>query len=346
MQRVIKLAGYVFLLLLFMPLGLSAEVIWVADRGAKQLVRVDEGGEKAIIELKDFLNPAVVEVDQRDGSVWVNDMTEPFNHQLVKLSNEGEELFRLKGFIVLGDAAIDQKDGSYYAAERMTGEVVKISSDGKELSRIKNLSPVKDLESMGCLKKTDGCHQAYEGMGINLESIDDIDVSPIDQSVWVADTGGKRLLKFTKDGEKICEKTELGEPEHLAVSADGSSWVNNIEGGKIFKVSSDNRKILARITGLDMPFELSISPVDNTCWATTRNELIQISSDGKKIIKRISGFISLQGISTINPIDGSFWVAEYLGRRIIKFSASGETFKKVEDFNHPRFLDVYWEEGK
>ncbi|MDP1852583.1 MAG: hypothetical protein Q8L26_00015, partial [Candidatus Omnitrophota bacterium] len=129
----------------------SAETIWVTDRGAKQLIRVDSQGGKKIIDLKDFASPIIVEVDQRDGSVWVNDMTEPFNNQLVKLSKDGEELFRLKGFVVLGDAAIDPRDGSYYAAERMTGEVVKVSSDGKELFRIKNLSPIEDLEGMGCL---------------------------------------------------------------------------------------------------------------------------------------------------------------------------------------------------
>lgn len=337
-----KKIAYILLAVFFLPSILYAEVIWVTDREARQLVRIDARGEKKIIELKDFSSPVIVEVDQRDGSVWVNDMAETFNNQLVKLSKDGEELFRLKGFVVLGDAAIDQKDGSYYVAERMTGEVVKISSDGKELFRIKNLSPVKDLEGTGCLKKTEGCHDAYKGINIVFESIDDIDINPVDSSVWVADTGQKRLLKFTKDGRKIMQKGAIGEPEHLSVSPDGSCWVNNIEQGRIFKISEDGRMVLGKIEGLDMPFELSVSPIDKTCWVTARSGLVQISSDGKKVIRNIAVPRGLQGISVVNPFDGSFWAANYWGREIIKFSRDGVIINRIGGFKRPRFLEVYW----
>ncbi|MDP1854385.1 MAG: hypothetical protein Q8L26_09350, partial [Candidatus Omnitrophota bacterium] len=239
---------------------------------------------------------------------------------------------------------IDPRDGSYYAAERMTGEVVKVSSDGKELFRIKNLSPIEDLEGMGCLKKTEGCHNVYKGMKIVFESIDDIDISPVDSSVWVADTAHKRILKFTKEGVLITGRNGVGEAEHLAAASDGSCWVNNIDEkeGRIFKVSGDGTKILAKIEKLDFPFELSVSPLDNACWLTTRTELLQIAPDGKSVLKRIKGFRHLQGISLVNPRDGSFWVADYFGREIIKFSKDGEIIKRVGGFERPRFLDVFW----
>lgn len=341
-KNYIRLIFFVLVTLLVMSRGLYAETVWVSDRGAGNLVRISSDGKKTIIEPENFQGPVAIEVDQRDGSVWVTDISETFNNQVIKLSPKGKELFRLTGFVQLCDAAIDPKDGSYYASECMIGEVVKISSSGEELLRIKNLSPVEDLEGMGCLEKTEGCHQSYMGTGVNLESIDDIDISPVDSSVWVADPGQKRLLKFTKGGRKIIQRRGIGEPEHLTVGPDGSCWLNNIERRRVFKVSRDGRKILAKITDIDTPFELSVSPVDLTCWVTTRSQLMQISFDGSKILRRIGGFKTLQGISTISPYDGSFWVADFKGGAVIKFSRDGEALKRIEDFREPRFLEVYW----
>lgn len=336
----------IFIALLSLSREIYAETVWVTDRAAKQLIEVSPEGEKKIIALENFQNPAVIDVDQRDGSVWLTDVTEFLNNQLAKLSSDGKELFRIKGFVILGDSAIDPNDGSYYLAERMIGEVVKISSEGKEILRIKNLSPVNDLEGMGCLKNTAGCHEAYKGMGVNFECIDDIDIDARDSSVWVADTAGKRILKFTKEGALLARREGLGEAEHLALAADGSCWVNNIaeKEGRLFKVSNDGTKILAKIEKLDFPFELSVSPVDNTCWVTVKTELLQIAPDGKSVLKRIKGFNLLQGISVISPDDGSFWAADYRAGEIIKFSQDGVILTRVGGFQRPRFLEVFWGE--
>ena len=342
-RNYIKSAFFIFTALCIVSGKLYAETIWVVDRFTKELIRIDSDGRREVIELNDFNTPVDIWLDQRDGSVWVNDMTELFNHQIMKLSADGEELFRLSGFAVLGDAAVDQRDGSYYAVERMIGELVKISRDGKELFRIKGLSPVDDLEGMGCLKRTEGCHAAYKGMDVNFQGIDDVDVDLIDSSIWVSDSGGKQLLKFTREGKKISSIKGVGEPEFLAVGTDGSCWVNNVEKGRVFKISKDSKKILGKVTGLNSPFELSVSPVDGTCWVTTRRDLAQISRDGKKILKRVGGFMCPQGLSTINPVDGSFWFADFYGMMIIKVSRDGKILKKIKGFKRPRFLEVYWD---
>ncbi|HDZ77581.1 MAG TPA: hypothetical protein ENH41_05815 [Candidatus Omnitrophica bacterium] len=341
-KHYIKSIFLIFTALCIVSGKLYAETIWVVDRFTKELIRVDSDGAREVIELNDFKTPVDIRVDQRDGSVWVNDMTDFFDSQIMKLSSDGKELFRLSGFSVLGDAAIDQRDGSYYAVERMIGEVVKISRDGEELFRIKSLSPIDDLEGMGCLNKTEGCHADYDGMDVNLRGIDDIDVSPIDSSVLIADTGSKQLLKFTSKGKKISSIKDISEPESLAMGFDGSCWVSNIGGGKVFKVSKDNKKILGKVTGLNFPFEISVSPVDGTCWVATRRDLTQISRDGKKILKRVGGFMCPQGLSTINPVDGSFWFADFYGMEIIKISREGKVLKKIKGFKRPRFLEVHW----
>jgi streptogramin lyase len=319
-----------------------AEVVWVADRGTRELIKITSDDKKEVIELENFSNPVIVEVDQRDGSVWVTDLATTFNNQIVKLSKKGKELFRLKGFVRLGDAAIDKQDGSYFVSDRMIGEVIKISSEGKELFRIRNLSPIKDLEGMGCLREQEGCHLAYQGMVINLKGIDDVEISPYDSSIWVADTGNRRLLKFSKEGRKITQKGAIGEPEHLAIGKDGTCWVNNISRGRIFKISENGRKIVAKIEELELPFELSVSPLDDTCWVSAASELIQISSDGKKILRRIKGFKRPEGLSTINVIDGSFWVADSQIGEIIKISKEGDILERIGGFDNPRFLEVYW----
>lgn len=321
----------------------SGEVIWLTDRDECVLLKIGPDGKKKLISLKNFKAPGTVAVDSRDGSVWVTDLTETYNNQIMKLAPDGSELFRLGGFVRLGDAAIDPKDGSYYVSELMIGEVVKISSEGKEIFRIKNLSPVKNLEGLGCFNRDNtACHAAYIGTGVNLESIDDVGISPVDGSVWVADSGQRRLLKFTKDGKKIAQKGSIGVPEQVGIGYDGACWVNNIEQGRIFKIAADGRAILAKISGLDTPFEFSLSPVDKTCWATTRSELIQISPDGKKILKRLGGFKNLAGISAVNPEDGSFWMVDSLGAEIVKVSKDGKILKRISGFKRPRFLAVYW----
>ncbi|MDP1854387.1 MAG: hypothetical protein Q8L26_09360 [Candidatus Omnitrophota bacterium] len=331
-----------FCLLLIVSVRLNAETIWVADKGVKQLLRVNPDGRREIIKLKDFLEPQHIRVYQHDGSVWVTDIADIFNHQIIKLSSEGEELFRLSSFIQLGDTASDPNDGSFYVVSGMTGAVIKVSSKGEELFRIRGLYPPDELKRNNCFNKIQGCHQAYTGANVNFESIDAVAVSPIDSSIWVTDTGQLRLLKFNKDGVKLAQKRGVGLPEHLAVGLDGSCWVNNIESGKIFKVSSDGKTVLAKITGLDKPIELQISPLDNTCWTTTRTEVLQISSDGLAILKRVSGFKSLQGISNINPKDGSFWVADAALSEVVKISKDGIIIKRINGFKRPRFIDVYW----
>jgi streptogramin lyase len=94
-----------------------------------------------LIRLGGFDRPVSVAVDQRDGSVWVADLSVVSTGAVVKLDSEGNELIRKDLGIVPLAVSVDSDDGSVWVGtggDDIDGAVFKLSPNGEIILKLQS----------------------------------------------------------------------------------------------------------------------------------------------------------------------------------------------------------------
>ncbi len=284
--------------------------VWVLDLkdgNIADVVKVSVDGNIEFSRKGGFKRAKDLEIDPRDGSIWVTDTG---NNQIVKLSSDGKtELARVGSLDRPLHACVSPTDGVLWIADEGRYEVLKVSSGGrKELLKLTGFTKPHDIEA-----------SLYDG------------------SVWLLDSEGGRVIKFSSSGEVLGQVDGLGSLRHFAISPfDGSCWVVKTDSG-IVKISPDGKKVLADTPDL-VGFELSVNPIDGSCWVVDREgrKLYNMASDGKtQLLEFNNSFKTPIAISSINPSDGSFWVGDSGRGEVIKISGTGKELTKISGFLIP-----------
>lgn len=288
--------------------------IWVVDESDNNVViKLSLDGERELARIRGFDNPTYIDVDERDGSVWITDTA---NDRVVKYSADGKtKLLELKGFLAPYHCVLDIAQDVIWVAGLVSGEVIKFSLEGKELLRIGGLGRVHELI-----------------------------LSLFDGSIWVGDQTAKKFIRFSSDGKKLgITQRRLGAPLHLAIDPeDGTAWATFQSPGRVAKFSKDG-EFLALVEGFSRPYGITIDPHDRSVWVTDniQGELVKISSDGERILKKIKGFDRCRGLSVVDGDEKTFWMGNWGKGEIIKFSTAGEILQTIDVGGHPRFVVVY-----
>jgi len=258
------------------------------------------------------------------GSVWI---TDTFNKEIVKLSPEGRELFRIGGFDLPVGLDINLNDRTVVAVDKDGDKAVRISPEGNILKTVSNLnspnsvsvysftgdfwltqegdsSQVVALSSDGSrfLKKISGFKNP-RGVSINQTTGD----------IWIADTGNNRVVKLDNNVPKNYNINKTYPPDSI-----------------FFEI----------YTGFKNPTHLSVNSRSGNCWVSDKdnNRVVRILYDGSEMLE-ITGFLSPAGIA-VNKNDGSCWVANKGDNEVIKLFSnlsqeiSGYNIKEKQGFHH------------
>ncbi|MDP1852900.1 MAG: hypothetical protein Q8L26_01635 [Candidatus Omnitrophota bacterium] len=292
----------------------SADAIWVIDQSVDNaVIKLSGDGRKTLARIKELKPPTDIEIDQRDGAIWV---TYKADSSLVKYSADGKDklLEVKKTFCTPRHSSLSLKENAIWIGSWTQGELIKFSLEGKQLLRIQNLGNI------------------YEVL-----------VSPFDDAVWVGDQKLNKFIHFSSSGKMLgFTQRRLGKPFNLAIDANnGSLWAIFHDSGKVVKFSHQG-KFIFLVEDFNLPEAITIDPQDGSVWVTdvSRGELTHISSEGK-VLKKIGGFTGCSGLSLIDPEEKTFWMANTAQGEIIKFSTTGEILDRVRVGGNPKSVIVY-----
>jgi hypothetical protein len=304
------------------PTEVPERYMWVLDAGdllgEYRVIKLTTAGER-VWEVS-FGQSESFGLSPSDGSLWVPDIRDQFGNeaQLIKLDNDGYELFRLSGYLT-DILAVNPLGGGVWVSLPNDDTIVFLDHEGRELN------------------------WAY-----GFEATYAIVVDPRDGSVIVADGGGDRgpsITKLNPQGEQVFRIGTPGffsnSPQQIAIDPfDGSVWYSGARSGQVFKASSEGEGITST-GGFEAPVSISLHPVDGSVW------IADFSVQGSGGVVKLDALGNLltrvvletpPTIASVDPLDGSVWVG-YEGR-LVKLGAEGEILMILEDFTHPKAIIV------
>ena len=147
---------------------------------------------------------------------------------------------------------------------------------------------------------------------------------------WVADGGAQQLARLSPDGRHVAfTVTGVGAAQSLAQNPlTGVAWCASADDGFLTQVDVDGT-ILFQQTGLQAPSEIALGPGDGSAWFCARSTSTQVgavlhvdASGAPRAPTALSPLDDPMSVA-VSPRDFSVWVAEYGGRRVIHYSATG-----------------------
>jgi DNA-binding beta-propeller fold protein YncE len=170
-----------------------------------------------------------------------------------------------------------------------------------------------------------------------------------DGNVYVADTGGSRVVKLNPDGElvqviaeqgKVSGDTGLREPWGLDIGPDGNLYIADTWNNRVAVYTTDGEFVRAwghegrpfddpSVDAMWGPRDLKVGPDGNVYVADTGGKRIRVYSPEGDWVRDIgSGGSALGQLDepvglAFNPVSGDLYVAEAWNRRIQVFSADG-----------------------
>lgn len=257
--------------------------------------------------------------------IWVMDKGESLDETLlVKMCSNGTRLLQVQ-FGQSGAIGIDPHDGSIWApelndAERLNfDQIVKIDNNGNVIKRI----------------------QGYRTSTLAVD--------PKDGSIWIGLPNEDQIVKLDSKGEKILSVSGFSAPASLSVDPRNSSvWVADGSGytRKLVHLTADGAVLFEIETSgffSNAPHQIAIDPHDGTIWYTGfhSGKTSKLSADGQ-LLAEINGFDRPVSV-TINPSDGSSWVADYSvdsSGAVVKINSAGKIILKLTFENPPRVVGV------
>jgi len=268
-----------------LSLNIASGAIWVADKGANQIVRVeyDANGSPVLRRISGFSAPESVSVNSLDGGCWVADTG---NDRLVWLADDiadGYDVTRdtgyhkvISGFLRPRSVSVSHYEGSCWVADTNNNRVVKVLADVPDGY---NISTNSDF------------HAVLGGLIGPLS----VSANYMDGTCWVADTGNDRVVLVARNGTQIIKSVEqFPSPRTVSVNPlDGSCWVGDTDSDQIIKLIDGGTAEQFRLSGFNDPVSVSVELFSGSCWVADRDnhQVVKLSAGGTELL-RLDGFIS------------------------------------------------------
>ncbi len=232
-------------------------------------------------------------LDPSDGSLWYS-----AGREVVKLSPDGNELFRIEMPKHVVDISVDIADGSCwigrnhhisrYSADGLLLLSFPIDSDNKVTALAADpFTRAIWIGSQKGLIKLDSIGQEQLRMK-ELQDIQDLEVNPATGSLWLV--AKKDVYKYDRDGQKLfmiplCPRENDVTPEvagEIVSSQYGSGADKNPEDctGNLVTLAVDSH--------------------DDTCWVATKKTLFRFEDEGTALLK-IEGFLQIEALDIGTP---------------------------------------------
>ena len=336
----------------------SGGPVWVADSWGAQVIRLDRTGTEQRFG-PPFAHPLSIAVSLPDGSCWVGGgarLGDP-RGALVHLSPIGlAVLWTGLQEMAVTSIAVDPSDGSCWAAAHtgdQPSQVIHVSREGLELWR-GDFGYVQALAvnpSDGSCWIADTYPYMENGAVVHLsaEGVElwrgafpvpvAVAVDPTDGSCRVAAAGADQVLNLAADGSELWRHAFPGEEFawDLAVNpTDGSCWV---AAGDLALLSAGGGELWRGRISDQGSDAVAVDPWDGSCWARASisgspyERVYRVQTDGR-IVERVTGFLSghdsaWHPIISVNPRDGSCWVADEYHGQVVHLNAGCAPFRDV-----------------
>lgn len=301
--------------------------------GTYLLPDVPEGDAYAVVAKA----PGYWKRETEDVSV-VAEQTAIVNFELAPIEAETVvEVSRTSGFDQPKAVSVNSTDGSCWVADTGTDEVIHLSVDGEELWRGGGFDFPDD----------DGWYSSI------------LCVNPSDGSCWVADTQHKKAVHLDREGNELQRVGLWGWATSVSVNpTDGSCWVGvglycsgGICGGRVWKLAPDGEVLFKRklLDAYSVVECVAVNVATGSCLALAPQDpfsmppgywrLFSIGSDGLPL-KELKGYLWMAKSLSVDPRDGSCWIADSGNHRVIHVAADGQTTLWSGDFNLPKSVSV------
>jgi hypothetical protein len=278
--------------------------------------------KKAMVTIKNKTSSATsqdatdvvrISLDPFEGSLWVG-----VGSEVIKLSSDNRELFRMAGFDHVIDVSVDISDGSCWVAEKH--KIRKYSSDGTALFNI----TIDEYIFITVLAADPVSHSLWVGTEQGLGKINalgqelfrtagpvgirDMEVNSATGSLLLVTN--KYVYKYGKDNQQLlmvplCPDTQ--QTEAIALKSNGINTTAAVASENTMQNTTCGAEFTA----------IAVDSVDNTIWVATTNTLYK-GSDAGDILLQVPGFINIKaldiglpeiGITITEPMEGAIFTA-------------------------------------
>ena len=284
---------------------------WVVSNGdtVRKLYPDGKADQRAIPNLT---QAQTAEVNPRDGTVWI---AVSAANSVYKFNPSSGEFITIPNIKRPHSVSVNPVDGAAWIGG--LDVVVKVSAEGQVLATIPGV---------------------YEP---------EVAVNSSDGSCWVTDSRGK-ITRYNSVGALVVTSpAKLTEPKYVTVnSKTGDAWVADMQANVLVKLDANGRELL-RLTDITLPTSPRVNSQDGSLWVVgNSSSLIKLSASGQRIKEIQNAGLAILAIS-LDPKDGSLWIADQLGStfqgEVSKFSADGRKLFGTNEIQMPSYVSVgYW----
>jgi streptogramin lyase len=269
------------------------ELVWVADPGADEVVRVSPDARARIHTITNVRGVNRVSVQLSGGEIWA---TEPPRGQTTVHDPSGALVDQFTGTGQPNALAVDPTSQTAWICDEQPGleRVRRFTQNG---------SVVGDAGLFGLAS--------------------DVAIIP-GGGAWIVDQEAGWVVKVNSAGTPLDTVVVGSDPRRLAVDTlDGSVWVTRFSAGEIVHFSSTGT-ILTRIPGLAGPYAVDIDEFRDQIWiGLDQANAVQVRTRADGTFKfLVQGISRPRGLAVVDRT-GECWVTAIAAHELVQIGANG-----------------------
>ncbi len=289
---------------------------WVADYGARELVRLSADGRHVAesLEPDGGAYPVAVDVSLASGRVWC---VGPSGDVFVYEPGSGRSNVVGQGLGTAGAVAVDPADSSAWVGDVGDGRLVHLLPSGAAAD-----PPL--LTALG-----------YPG---------DIAVDAGDRSIWVVEQDSNRVRRYTAAGALAMMAT-VAMPSRVAVDpVTHEAWVTSYTSARVVRVSAAGAP-LDTVTACAGPIGVAVDASRRRVWVAdgAADRVVLLAMDGS-VVATTPGQHGAREL-TVDPTTGEAWVTLGAVGAVTRLSPAGAELARVTGLASPWGIaldDVTW----
>ncbi|MEO6461478.1 MAG: hypothetical protein ABIP29_00190 [Candidatus Eisenbacteria bacterium] len=279
------------------------EVVWVADPGLDQVIRLTPDGRERVLTVQDVRSVNRIAVDESDGALW---SSEPFDGRVLIFSVLGAPLATFPAGTSPNAMAVDPTSSSAWVCDEVGGGVVRFSRSGNAQANAGQFDNPQDV----AVRSGGGAFVVDAGAGT---------VTPVEP-------GGTRGTAIVLGGD----------PRRIAVDAlDGSIWVTRFAANEVVHLSAAGA-VLSRTPVAGGPYAIDLDELRNRVWVGVdlAEAVVGLDRATGTEVRRVNGIPRPRGVSVADRT-GEVWVAAIASGEIVRISSDGAVLSRKGGFDAP-----------
>jgi sugar lactone lactonase YvrE len=279
---------------------------WVADYGARELVRLSADGRRVAesFEPAGGAYPVAVDVSIATGRVWA---VGPAGDVFVYEPGSGRTNVIGQGLGTLGAVVVDPADSSAWVGDVSEGRLVHLMPSGA-------LADPPTLTALG-----------YPGS---------IAIDRSDRSIWVVEEDSNRVRRYTASGA-LATMATVAQPSRVAVDpVTHEAWITSFYTARVVRVSAAGA-LLDTVTACAGPIGIAVDAGRRRIWVAdgVAGRVVVLAIDGSVVVT-IAGQQGARELA-VDPTTGEAWVTLGSVGAVTRLSPAGQELARVNGLASP-----------